>query len=145
MTRLVVDAVINAVLHGVTRVPLYLTYRVADPAAISLSFLDARGPQRWSVARDALRDGLDVDRVVAYSDEAAATVHLSTRPGSWYALLTLRSPDRLRWPLTVPVAAVAQFLDATYTACTPEREARIVADELAAQCGFLTMTQGGAA
>lgn len=145
MTRLVVEAVIEARLHGVTPVPLWLTYRVADPAAISLSFLTCGGPLSWLAARDAIRDGLDVDRVADYADETAATVHLSTRPGCCNALLTLRSADRLRWPLTVGVAAVAQFLGATYTACTPDREARIVADELTAQCGFLTMTQGGAA
>jgi hypothetical protein len=145
VTRLVVESVIDSVLHGGTRVPLYLTYRVADPAAISLSFLSAGGPRRWSVARDALRNGLDVDRVMSYAGEAAAAVQLSTQPGYWYALLILRSPDRVRWPLTVPVAPLSGFIDATYTACPPEREARIVADELAAQCGFLTMTQGGAA
>jgi hypothetical protein len=145
VTRLVVESVIDAGLHGAIRVPLTLTYRVADPAAVGLSFLSTGGPRRWLTARDALRDGLNVDRVTAYANEAAATVCLSTRPGAHHALLILRCPDRVRWPLTVPVAPLGQFLDATYIACSPEREARIVADELAAQCGFLTMTQGGAA
>lgn len=141
MTPVVIESVIDSVLPGGTRVPLSLTYRVADPAAIQLSFISANGPRRWSVAREALRDGLNADRVATYADEPAAAVHLSTRPGYWYALLSLRSPDR-RWPLTVPVDAVAAFIDATYIACPSEREARIVADELATQVGFFYLTQG---
>lgn len=136
--------VIGAQLHGVSLVPLTLSYQpTADPVAIGLHIATCNGPADWYVSRDVFRDGLCPDRVPVYAYEAAARVHLSTLPCIGYSLLTLRSAAGARWPLTVPCAGLGAFLALTYQACPPEQEAQVVADQLSAQIGLFITTRGG--
>ena len=128
-------------LHGITPIEVRVTYRLADPSAITLSFTRYGRPHAWCVHRELLRAGVHPGSDPLPTEEPAARVQIRTFPEGGRTLLRLGIEGGQRWPLSLPTAAVRAFLERTYTLCSAEREARIVSQALDAHLAVMRVAQ----